>query len=122
MLPPTETADPRYRDLDAWNPEVVLDALLESQFSAVAAVRAALPAIAAAADAAVGALERGGRLIYAGAGTSGRIAAQDGAELPPTFNWPRDRLVLLMAGGDAAFTLAAEGAEACRSRLFCRVT
>lgn len=110
-LPPTETTDPRYRDLDAWDPAVALDAMLESQLAAVAAVRGALPAIAAAAEAAVAALHRGGRLIYAGAGTSGRIAAQDGAELPPTFDWPRDRLVLLMAGGPAAFTDAVEDSE-----------
>lgn len=110
-LPATEAADPRYQELDAWQPAVVLEALLEAQFAAVAAVRAALPAIEAAAGAAVPALQRGGRLIYAGAGTSGRIAAQDGAELPPTFNWPRDRLVVLMAGGPNALTAAAEGAE-----------
>jgi N-acetylmuramic acid 6-phosphate etherase len=52
-----------------------------------------------------------GRLIYVGAGTSGRLAAQDGAELMPTFSWPRERLVLLMAGGAPAFTQSIEGAE-----------
>ena len=52
-----------------------------------------------------------GRLIYVGAGTSGRLAAQDGAELMPTFSWPRERLVLLMAGGTPAFTQSIEGAE-----------
>ena len=46
-----------------------------------------------------------------GAGTLGRIAAQDGAEMPPTFDWPEDRLVLLMAGGAAAFTRSIENAE-----------
>ncbi len=56
-------------------------------------------------------LARGGRLVYAGAGTSGRIGVQDGAELPPTFDWPEDRLVLLMAGGDTAFTRSIENAE-----------
>ena len=56
-------------------------------------------------------LARGGRLIYAGAGTSGRIAAQDAAELPPTFNWPYERAVPLMAGGESALLRAAEGAE-----------
>lgn len=111
-LPPTESADPRYRDLDAWPIPVALDALLDAQLSAVAAVRAALPALAEAVAAAAAALALGGgRLIYAGAGTSGRIAAQDGAELPPTFDWPRDRLAMVMAGGPAAFTEAAEGAE-----------
>ena len=56
-------------------------------------------------------LSDGGRLIYAGAGTSGRLAVQDGAELMPTFNWPRERLLLLMAGGDQAMIRAVEGAE-----------
>ena len=78
---------------------------------AVAAVRGALPSIAAAAAAAVPLLSRGGRLVYCGAGTSGRIGVQDGAELPPTFDWPEDRLVLLMAGGETAFTRAIENAE-----------
>jgi N-acetylmuramic acid 6-phosphate etherase len=110
-LPATEHADPRYRDLDAWPPEVALRALWEAQFAALAALGPALPAIAAAARAAADRLRHGGRLVYAGAGTSGRIAAQDGTELPPTFDWPRDRLVLLMAGGPAAFTDAVEGAE-----------
>src|SRR5262249_32766928 len=53
----------------------------------------------------------GGRLIYAGAGTSGRLAVQDGAELVPTFGWPKDRLVLLLAGGELALLHAVEGAE-----------
>ena len=56
-------------------------------------------------------LSDGGRLIYAGAGTSGRLAVQDGAELMPTFSWPPDRLVLLIAGGDKALIRAVEGAE-----------
>jgi N-acetylmuramic acid 6-phosphate etherase len=52
-----------------------------------------------------------GRLIYVGAGTSGRLAVQDGAELVPTFNWPQDRLLLLMAGGEDALLRSTEGAE-----------
>ena len=64
-----------------------------------------------ASDAAAERLRGGGGLAYAGAGTSGRIAVQDGAELPPTFDFPRDRLLLLMAGGDRALLRAAEGAE-----------
>jgi len=50
-------------------------------------------------------------LVYAGAGTSGRLAVQDGAELMPTFSWPEDRLVLLMAGGNEALVRSVEGAE-----------
>lgn len=110
-LPATEGASPRYAALDAWPPAAVLDALWEGQMAAVAAVRPALPAIAAAVEAAVPRLAGGGRLAYAGAGTSGRIGVQDGAELPPTFDWPPDRLLLLMAGGEAALVRAVEGAE-----------
>jgi N-acetylmuramic acid 6-phosphate etherase len=110
-LPATEAVDPRYRDLDGWPPHTALLALWEAQLAAVAAVGPALPALAAAATEAAERLRRGGRLVYAGAGTSGRIAAQDGAELPPTFDWPRDRLILLMAGGPAAFDGAVEDAE-----------
>ena len=110
-LPATEQVSPRYRDLDAWAPASILATLWESQLAAAAATRAALPMIEAAAEAALPRLAGSGRLVYAGAGTSGRIGVQDGAELPPTFNWPEQRLVLLMAGGDAAFTRAIENAE-----------
>jgi N-acetylmuramic acid 6-phosphate etherase len=110
-LPKTEQISERYRDLDAWSPGAALDVLWEAQLSAVAAVRAALPEIESAVAAALPLLRSRGRLVYAGAGTSGRIAAQDGAELPPTFDWPRERLVTLMAGGEAAFTGAVEDAE-----------
>ncbi len=110
-LPATETISPRFRDLDAWDARTVLDALWQGQLAAVAAVRGALPAIEAAAAAAAARLARGGRLVYAGAGTSGRIGVQDGAELPPTFDWPPERLVLLIAGGEAALTRAIENAE-----------
>ena len=110
-LPSTEGVDPRYLKLDEWPSVVALDALLEAQMAAVAAVRPALPAIAAAAEAAAARLAVGGRLIYCGAGTSGRIGVQDGAELPPTFDWPEERLGLLIAGGAEALTRAVENAE-----------
>jgi N-acetylmuramic acid 6-phosphate etherase len=83
----------------------------EGQMEAVAAVRRALPQITHAAAAAAERLGGSGRLIYAGAGTSGRIAVQDGAELGPTFGWPGDRLVFAMAGGEAALLNSVEGAE-----------
>ncbi len=79
--------------------------------AAVAAVRCALPAIADAARAMEERLRDSGRIIYVGAGTSGRLAVQDGAELAPTFNWPQNRLILLMAGGKEALLRAAEGVE-----------
>lgn len=110
-LPPTERWSARYQDIETWPSHTVLTALWEAQLAAVAVVGSALPALAAAADAAAARLRQGGRLAYAGAGTSGRIGVQDGAELTPTFNWPRDRLVLLMAGGEAALTQAVEDAE-----------
>ena len=112
----TERPSPRYADIDIWDPADILDAIIEGQFAAVAAVRAVLEAIERAAAAIEGRLSQGGRLIYAGAGTSGRLAVQDGAELMPTFNWPRQRLLLLMAGGDQAMLRAVEGAEDERSQ------
>ena len=110
-LPATERIDPRFEQLDAWDAPAALEAMWEGQLAAVAAVRPALPILAAAAEAAALRLAAGGRLVYAGAGTSGRIGVQDGAELPPTFDWPAERLLLLMAGGDAAFTRSIENAE-----------
>jgi N-acetylmuramic acid 6-phosphate etherase len=107
----TERASPRYADIDLWEPTDVLDAMIEGQMAAVAAVRASLSAIEAAARAMEARLQQGGRLIYVGAGTSGRLAVQDGAELIPTFNWPQDRLLLLMAGGKEALLRSAENAE-----------
>jgi N-acetylmuramic acid 6-phosphate etherase len=107
----TERPSPRYSGIDLWDPLDVLDAMIEGQFAAVAAVRAARPALARAALAMETRLRDGGRLVYAGAGTSGRLAVQDGAELMPTFSWPRDRLVLFIAGGEGAMVQAAEGAE-----------
>jgi N-acetylmuramic acid 6-phosphate etherase len=85
--------------------------MVEGQFAAVAAVHAARPALEGAALAIEERLRAGGRLVYAGAGTSGRLAVQDGAELMPTFSWPAERLLLLMAGGDDALLRAVEGAE-----------
>ncbi|MGJ3263261.1 MAG: N-acetylmuramic acid 6-phosphate etherase [Salinarimonas sp.] len=107
----TERISPRFVDLDAWETGEALEAMLEGQLSAVSAVRAALPAIARAVDAAAARLGEAGRLVYVGAGTSGRIAVQDGAELTPTFDWPRERLVFAIAGGEGALIASAEGAE-----------
>lgn len=108
---PTEQISPRFVDLDSWSTGDMLDGMYEGQLAACAAVRTALPSIGAAVNDAVPALERGGRLVYVGAGTSGRIAVQDGTELPPTYNWPNDRLVFVMAGGMKALLQSSEGAE-----------
>jgi N-acetylmuramic acid 6-phosphate etherase len=107
----TERPSPRYSGIDDWEPSDIVDAMIEGQFSAVAAVRAAKPALERAALAMETRLREKGRLIYAGAGTSGRLAVQDGAELMPTFSWPPERLVLLIAGGSNAMLRAVEGAE-----------
>ncbi|MBO0753098.1 MAG: N-acetylmuramic acid 6-phosphate etherase, partial [Bradyrhizobiaceae bacterium] len=107
----TEKISPRYVDLDSWSSGEMIAAMYESQIAAASAVRTALDAIAAAVDAAVPALRRGGRIVYVGAGTSGRIGVQDGSELPPTFNWPADRVVFAMAGGLGALVSSAEDAE-----------
>ena len=107
----TERPSPRYSDIDVWEPLDIVDAMMEGQFTAVAAVQAARGALVGAALAAEASLRKGGRLVYAGAGTSGRLAVQDGAELIPTFGWPQDRLLLLMAGGKDALLRSVEGAE-----------
>ena len=85
--------------------------MFEGQLSAAAAVREALPAIVKAGEAAAARLAEDGRLIYAGAGTSGRIGVQDGAELSPTFDWPEERVAFAIAGGERAVRASAEGAE-----------
>jgi N-acetylmuramic acid 6-phosphate etherase len=107
----TEQISPRFVDLDSWSTADMISAMYDGQIAACAAVRPALPAIHAAADDAVAALKRGGRLVYVGAGTSGRLAIQDGAELRPTYDWPSDRLVFVMAGGMQAVLQSVEGAE-----------
>jgi N-acetylmuramic acid 6-phosphate etherase len=107
----TEDINPRSLDLEVWGNVEALKALVQGQMAAVTAIDPALPAIAAAVDDAVPRLRRGGRLVYVGAGTSGRIGVQDGAELTPTFNWPREQLAFVMAGGDGALVRSVEGAE-----------
>ena len=95
----TETISPRYRGLDTWSDEDILEAFWEGQARAVAAVRAALPDIARAAQAVVQRLGDNGRMIYVGAGSSGRQAALDGAELGSTFGWPNERVRFVLAEG-----------------------
>ncbi len=110
-LPATEASDPRFLALETWPTLTAANALWEGQMAAVAAMRPALPAIATAVEAAAARLGDTGRLIYCGAGTSARIGVQDGAELPPTFDWPEHRLAFLIAGGTAALIGAIENAE-----------
>jgi N-acetylmuramic acid 6-phosphate etherase len=107
----TEEVDPRFADLDAWSLASAMEAMWEGQLAAIAAVGRAIPAITAATNAAKEALGDRGRLVYVGAGTSGRVAVQDGAELTPTFAWPQERLHFIIAGGENAFVASVEGAE-----------
>ncbi len=107
----TESVGARYRGLDAWPSRDILDVFTEGQMAAIAAVRAAAGQIEAAAEAVTARLRAGGRLVYVGAGTSGRLALLDGVELTPTFDWPSERVVSLLAGGERALVHAVEGAE-----------
>lgn len=107
----TEGIDERYAGLDTWPAERLVSALLEAKIAALDTVRSQAVLVGRAVEAAAARLEREGRLIYAGAGTSGRVAVQDGVELQPTFGWPRERLAYLMAGGTAALERSVEGAE-----------
>ncbi|MFG6457509.1 N-acetylmuramic acid 6-phosphate etherase [Roseateles sp. BYS96W] len=107
----TETPSTRHADLDTYATPALLDAFIDDQTAAVAAVKAAAPQLAAAVDAALPRIRAGGRLLYAGAGTSGRLGVLDSVELYPTFSWPRERAVAVIAGGQGAMFVAVEGAE-----------
>lgn len=108
---PTENVSERFTDIDRWSTLSAVSAMFEAQLSAVAAIGPELATIALAAEAAARRLMNGGRLIYAGAGTSGRIAVQDGAELGPTFGWPAERVAYALAGGEGALLRSVELAE-----------
>jgi N-acetylmuramic acid 6-phosphate etherase len=107
----TESLDHRFTDIDRWATRDAVEAMLDGQIAAVTTIKSQIDAIAAAAEMAATRLSGGGRLVYVGAGTSGRVAVQDGVELGPTFGWPKARLVYLMAGGMAALAQSIEGAE-----------
>ncbi|WP_204602205.1 N-acetylmuramic acid 6-phosphate etherase [Paremcibacter congregatus] len=107
----TENVSQRFSDFDQWSTQAMVDAMYEGQLVAIATIKGALEAIALAAEDAAPRLEEKGRLIYVGAGTSGRLGVQDGAELGPTFGWPQDRMVFCIAGGLKALIVSAEGAE-----------
>ena len=107
----TETPSTAHPDLDQYPPDALVNAFIDDQVNAVAAVRAASSDIARAVEAALPRLEAGGRIIYAGAGTSGRLGLLDSVELHPTFSWPHDRAIAVLAGGAEALYKAVEGAE-----------
>ncbi|NTX11518.1 N-acetylmuramic acid 6-phosphate etherase [Myxococcus sp. CA056] len=100
MAEETEHMARRFQGLDTWGTAETLEALWGGQSRAVAACLSALPALGAAVEATVDRLARGeGRLVYAGAGSSGVLAALDAVELGPTFDWPASRVAVVMAGG-----------------------
>ncbi len=108
----TETIDRTYLDLDQRSNAEILAVLLDSQQRAVDAVRQANAQLCNAVSVSAERLRSAdGRLVMAGAGASGRIAVQDGAELWPTFSWPHDRLLCVMAGGKDALVQSIEGVE-----------
>lgn len=107
----SEGRNPRTGDLDELPTLDMLARMNDEDAQVAAAVRAVLPAIATAVDAIAAALGAGGRLIYMGAGTSGRLGVLDASECPSTFGVPEEMVVGIMAGGDYALRHAVEGAE-----------
>jgi N-acetylmuramic acid 6-phosphate etherase len=107
----TERTNPRTPDLDRLGTLEVLERLNDEDQQVAPAVRLALPAVARAVDLTLERWQRGGRVVLFGAGTSGRLAALDAAELGPTFGTPAERYLARLAGGPGAFLKAVEGAE-----------
>ncbi|MEO7496354.1 MAG: N-acetylmuramic acid 6-phosphate etherase [Massilia sp.] len=107
----TETFAQQHAQLDQYSTDKLVTVLVDDQLKAVSAVHAAAAQIAAAVDAAVPRMQAGGRLVYVGAGTSGRLGVLDSVELYPTFSWPYERARALLAGGKGAMFVAVEGAE-----------
>jgi N-acetylmuramic acid 6-phosphate etherase len=107
----TETPNALHEALDTYTTKAMVAAFIEDQNNAVAAVAAAAADLSRAVDAALPRIRRGGRLVYVGAGTSGRLGLLDSVELTPTFSWPEVRAVALLAGGREAVYRAVEGAE-----------
>ena len=110
-LPPTERLHPQAEDLDLVSPEEVVRRLHREDEAAVRAVRPALKEVARVARAVADALQAGGRLLYIGAGTSGRLGVLDASECPPTFGASPRQVQAVIAGGRRAVTHAVEGAE-----------
>ncbi len=107
----TESRNPDTMNLDEMTPLQIAAIMNQEDEKAVKAVEEVLPQIATAIEWATDSLKAGGRIIYIGAGTSGRLGVLDAVECPPTFGVPRELVVGLIAGGDKAFVEAVEGAE-----------
>lgn len=107
----TEQVNAKYAMLDAMSVSELLQAMNENDAEVPQAVAKKLPAIEKAIDSIVDRMMRGGRLIYLGAGTSGRLGVLDAAECGPTFSVSEDQVVAFIAGGEKALRKPAEGAE-----------
>lgn len=107
----SETRNPDTLDLDNLSTLEMVTKFNQQDATVATAVSLTLPQVAAAVDAAAAALAAGGRLIYMGAGTSGRLGVLDASECPPTFGVPHGVVVGLIAGGPGALLKAVEGAE-----------
>jgi N-acetylmuramic acid 6-phosphate etherase len=110
-LPSTERVNPRSEDLDLLQTRALVELLANEQRGAVDAVFNQAAALAAVAERIAERLERGGRLHYVGAGSSGRIGVLDASEIPPTFGMDPERVCAHIAGEAAALVRAIEGAE-----------
>jgi len=108
---PTELRNPRSRGLDRKSTRDILRIINREDAEVARAVAREIPVLVRAVDVIVGALKSGGRLIYVGAGTSGRLATLDAAEIPPTFGVSVKLVQAVIAGGRRALTDAVEGAE-----------
>jgi N-acetylmuramic acid 6-phosphate etherase len=108
---PTERPNPRSRALDRLSPGAIARLMNRADLDALRAVGRAAPAIGRAVSAIVERLGRGGRLIFAGAGTSGRLGVIEAAECPPTFSTRPGQVQAVMAGGRRAVFRSVEGAE-----------
>ena len=107
----TERRNPHTMNLDEMSPLEIAQTMNQEDEQAVLAVRKVLPEIATAITWATESLKAGGRIIYIGAGTSGRLGVLDAVECPPTFGVSPDTVVGIIAGGERAFTIAQEGVE-----------
>lgn len=107
----SETRNPQTMDLDALSTLELVHRFNQQDTQVALAVKETLPDVARAVDAAANALKAGGRIIYMGAGTSGRLGVLDASECPPTFGVPHGLVVGLIAGGPGALLKAVEGAE-----------
>lgn len=107
----TEMRNEASRHIDGMNTQGMLELINEENRNSVAAVEAALPQIAIVCDLVAQQFDRGGRLFYIGAGTSGRLGVMDAAECPPTYGVSRDQVIGIIAGGDQCLKQAAESQE-----------